>query len=81
MGNTKRLESEETDLKFRGDCLVYLRTIDRQMQNEMGGQNRRGGAESYDHTREPKKGGGYNGKWEMVYAEHAKIEIIDMTSA
>ena len=36
MENAKRLESDEPELKPREDILVYQRTIDRQMRNEMG---------------------------------------------
>ena len=56
MRNTKGIESDEPDLKFGEDVLVYLRPIDRQVQNEMVEQNRRGDAETYGHTRKPQKG-------------------------
>ena len=60
MGNTKRIESDGRDLEFRDGLLVYLRTIDRRMRNEMGGKNRRGGADTYAQTRKPTKGAQYN---------------------
>ena len=51
VGNTQILEREEPDLQSREQFLAYLRTIDRQMQNEMGGRNRRGGGDTYDRSK------------------------------
>ena len=62
MGNTQRLQSEEPDMEFREDPLLYLRNIDRQMENEIGGQTRWGEAETNDRSRKQKKWPCYNDK-------------------
>ena len=41
------------DLESRAGFQVYLRTIGRELQNEMGGQSRWGGADTYGQTRKP----------------------------
>ena len=47
----QRAESDVQDLRHRSDSQVYFRTIDRQLQNDMGEQSRWGDADKYDHTR------------------------------
>ena len=56
MGNTKRIDGDEADLKAREELQVYLRTIDRHMQNALGEQARWGAEDTYGHTRKPTKG-------------------------
>ena len=60
--SAKRLRSGEPDLEFREDWLVYFRTIDRQLGNEMGGETRWGDEDTYDRTRKQGKGSKYNDK-------------------
>ena len=50
MGNTYGVASEEPDLKFREDPLVYFCTIYRPMGNELGEQTRRGDEDTYGHS-------------------------------
>ena len=55
------LQNDEQEPKSRGDFLVYLLNINRQMQNKIGEQTRRVGADTYDRNRKPKKGARHNG--------------------
>ena len=61
MENAKMIDCAEPDLKYRVDHQVYLRTIDRNMQNECGGETRWGDSDTYDHTRKPIKVAKNNG--------------------
>ena len=53
---TDRAGIGEPDLQFRDEPQVYLRTMDSQLQNELGEQTRWGNAYTYGHTRKHNKG-------------------------
>ena len=62
MESTQKIQSGAPDLEFREDSIAYMSNINRQMQNEIGEQTRRGGADTYDRTRKQKKGARYDDK-------------------
>ena len=79
-GDTKGLGSDVPDLEFRGDLLVYQRTIYRPMWNELVEQTRWGDADTYGHARKPTKEENRNGGRNEPRGEfrNAKLEITDV---
>ena len=77
VGNTKRLGIGEPYRDVREEPQVYLRTIDRQLQNELIEQSRWGDADTYGHTRKPRKRAKNNDKGkEMILEEHCDMDEI-----
>ena len=53
---SKRVGSGAPDLDPREEFRAYFRATGSQLRDELGEQSRWGGADTYDHTREPNKG-------------------------